>query len=166
MIKLSQLLHALAASPEAPLTFRLPDGSTVPAHFHITEVGRVRKDFIDCGGTVRSTERCVLQVWSTNDADHRVSAGKVARIISMAERLLGETDLDVEVEYDVGVITQLPIESIDVTDTGLHILLGGKHTACLAPDRCGVPDPSGNASGCCSSEPSSAPALVPLGVRR
>ncbi|MEI7863404.1 MAG: DUF6428 family protein, partial [Planctomycetota bacterium] len=37
----------------------LPDKSFVPAHFHITEVGRVQKDFIDCGGTVRSATTCL-----------------------------------------------------------------------------------------------------------
>jgi hypothetical protein len=32
----------------------------VPTHYHITEVGKVQKDFIDCGGTVRSSTACVL----------------------------------------------------------------------------------------------------------
>jgi hypothetical protein len=35
------------------LVFELPNGTTVPAHFHVTEVGLVTKHFIDCGGTVR-----------------------------------------------------------------------------------------------------------------
>jgi hypothetical protein len=34
------------------VTFQLPDGTTVPEHFHVTEVGY--KNFIDCGGKVRN----------------------------------------------------------------------------------------------------------------
>ena len=43
----TELVAALAAAPEAAVHVRLPDGGLVPAHFHVTEVGRVRKDFID-----------------------------------------------------------------------------------------------------------------------
>lgn len=44
-----------------------PDAAFVPAHFHITEIGRIQKDFIDCGGTVRSAVTCLLQVWVAHD---------------------------------------------------------------------------------------------------
>ena len=99
-MNLSVLLEALRVHPDALLSLHQPDGSAVPAHFHITEVGRVRKDFIDCGGTVRSLERCVLQVWVADDLNHRVTAGKLAKIIGLARPLLGEGDLPVEIEYD------------------------------------------------------------------
>jgi hypothetical protein len=164
-ITLSTLLDALSATPDAALTVQLPDGSAVPAHFHVTEVGRVRKDFIDCGGKVRSWARCVLQVWVADDRDHRVSPAKLARIIGLAgPAMLGENagDLEVEVEYDVGVITQFPLVAADVRNGSLVLRLGGKHTACLAPDRCGV-DASGNSSGCCAP---ATIAPVALGVRR
>jgi hypothetical protein len=29
------------------------NGTTVPEHFHVTEVGLITKNFIDCGGKVR-----------------------------------------------------------------------------------------------------------------
>lgn len=127
----------LDANPNAALRFILPDGSTVPPSFHVTEVGRVRKDFIDCGGTVRSTERCVLQLWMGDDDAHRLQAAKLSRIITLAEPLLGTADLAVEVEYDLGVITQLPIATTSVSPDAITFRLGSKHTACLAPDRCG-----------------------------
>ena len=139
MTSLSAVRAMLAAEPGAGVMFELPDGTRVPPHFHVTEVGRVRKDFIDCGGTVRSSERCVLQVWvADNDEAHRLSAGKLAKIIDLAGPLLGTADLPMEVEYDVGVITQFPIEGAVRTPEGIIFRLGGKHTACLAPDRCGV----------------------------
>ena len=171
MLTLHRFLDALAAAPpDAGLALELPDGTAVPAHFHVTEVGRVRKDFIDCGGTVRTSDRCVLQVWVAGDVDHRVRAGKLAQIIGIARPLLGDADLELEVEYDVGVITQLPVLGVshEAGTGGGHLLrvrLGGKHTACLAPDRCGVPEGGGDgaAGGCCAPP---APALVTLGTPR
>src|SRR3954454_6014040 len=99
-MNLKALADLLAANPQAALLFRLPDGRAVPAHFHVTEVGRVRKDFIDCGGTVRSWERCVLQVWVAADRDHRVSAGKLAKIIRLAAPVLGGEGVDPKVEVE------------------------------------------------------------------
>lgn len=158
-MKLSALLSSLARHPDAAVRLLLPDGSAVPAHFHLTEVGRVRKDFIDCGGTARSADHCVLQVWSADDVDHRVSAGKMAKIIGLARPILAGTDLDVEVEYDLGVITQLPVVGVESADATVVVTLGDKHTACLAPDRCGVPADRGDPAGCCAPAGSTPVAL-------
>ena len=135
---------ALAANPNAKMHWMLPDNSFVPAHYHITEVGRVQKDFIDCGGTVRSTTACVLQVWVANDVDHRLESSKLASIMDVAAPLLQSDELPVEVEYEEGVISQYPIGGMEVTPSGLLFYLGTKHTACLAPEKCKVGD-----TGCC-----------------
>jgi hypothetical protein len=146
------LLNVLAANPAAALHLMLPDGDFVPAHFHVTEVGRVQKDFIDCGGTVRSSTACVLQVWVADDRDHRLDTTKLAGIMRLAAPLLKTTDLPVEVEYEDGRVSQFPVSAAEVTPSGVLFHLGTKHTACLAPDRCGV-DTSGRSScatpGCC-----------------
>jgi hypothetical protein len=139
-----QLRGALAAHPGVKMHWMLPDGSFVPSHYHITEVGKVQKDFIDCGGTVRSSQTCVLQVWVANDTDHRLETGKLAKILEVAAPLLGSDDLPVEVEYEEGVISQYPLGGIEATPSGLLFYLGTKHTACLAPDKCGV-----DGTGCC-----------------
>jgi hypothetical protein len=107
-------------------------------------VGRVQKDFIDCGGTVRSTKACVLQVWVANDVDHRLETTKLAGIMEIAAPLLHSEELPVEVEYEQGVISQYPIGGMEVTPSGLLFYLGTKHTACLAPEKCKVGD-----TGCC-----------------
>ena len=52
-ISISALKAALAAAPALPLTVVWTDGEAIEPHFHVTEVGRVQKDFVDCGGTVR-----------------------------------------------------------------------------------------------------------------
>jgi hypothetical protein len=141
-----ELTRLLARDPHAALHLMLPDGDFVPAHFHVTEVGRVQKDFIDCGGTTRSATSCLVQVWVAADTDHRLSAGRLAGILSMAAPLLKSDALPVEVEYESGVVSQYPLAGAEVTPSGLLFHLGTKDTDCLAPDRCGV---GPNASGCC-----------------
>jgi hypothetical protein len=149
---LDAILKLLAANPAAALHLILPDGDFVPAHFHVTEVGRVQKDFIDCGGTVRSATSCVLQVWVAEDRDHRLDTTKLLGILRLAAPVLKATDLPVEVEYEDGRVSQFPVSAAEVTPSGVLFHLGTKHTACLAPDRCGV-DTSGRSScatpGCC-----------------
>ncbi len=135
---------ALADNPGAKMHWMLPDNSFVPSHYHITEVGRVQKDFIDCGGTVRSTKACVLQVWVANDVDHRLETTKLASIMEIAAPLLQSDELPVEVEFEQGVISQYPVGGMEVTPSGLLFHLGTKHTACLAPEKCKVGD-----TGCC-----------------
>ncbi|QJX01220.1 DUF6428 family protein [Frigoriglobus tundricola] len=137
-MKLDTILAILSENPAAALHLMLPDHSFVPAHFHVTEVGRVQKDFIDCGGTVRSTTTCVLQVWVAQDHDHRLDTTKLAHIIRLASPLLKATDLPVEVEYENGAVSQFPVTEAEVTPSGVLLHLGTKHTACLAQDRCGI----------------------------
>ena len=72
----AELKRALAAVPELPLTVLWPDGDPIEASFHVTEVGRVQKDFVDCGGTVRRTVTCLLQTWVGEDTEHRITADR------------------------------------------------------------------------------------------
>ena len=137
-MNVKEFRHALNSHPNAMMHWMLPDKSFIPAHYHITEVGKVQKDFIDCGGTVRSSQACVLQVWVANDVDHRLETTKLASIMRVAGPLLQSDELPVEVEYEEGVISQYPIGGMEVTPSGLLVYLGTKHTACLAPEKCGV----------------------------
>jgi hypothetical protein len=141
---LSDFRNALERHPGQAMHFMLPDKSFVPAHYHITEVGRAQKDFVDCGGTVRSATSCLLQIWVATDVDHRLESGKLAKIIDIARPLLLTDDMPVEVEYEQEVISQYPIGGMEATPAGLLFSLGTKHTACLAPEKCKVGD-----TGCC-----------------
>jgi hypothetical protein len=145
-VTLDTFLKVLTENPAAALHLMLPDQSFVPAHFHVTEVGRVQKDFIDCGGTVRSATTCVLQVWVAEDFNHRLDTTKLAKVMQLAAPILKATDLPVEVEYGNGVVSQFPVAAAEVTPSGVLLHLGTKHTACLAPDRCGV-----TATACCAT---------------
>lgn len=135
---LNEFLTTLEENPSTNVQVMLPDGLFVPAHFHVTEVGRVQKDFIDCGGTVRSATSCMLQIWVADDTEHRLNTAKLAQIVRLATPLLKTTDMPVEVEYESGVVSQYPLAAIEVTPHGILLRLESKHTACLAPDRCGI----------------------------
>jgi hypothetical protein len=147
-MKLRELKTVLDLHSGRVPRFILPDGDQIPVHYHLTEVGHVAKNFIDCGGTTRQSESCVLQLWvSKSDPDHRLDAGKFAFILSLGERVLPGDDLDVEVEYGDRAISQFPIESARIAGDAIEFTLGVKHTDCLAREKCGVDD------GCCGTGP-------------
>jgi Family of unknown function (DUF6428) len=116
------------------LRFELQNGTTVPAHFHVTEVGMITKNFIDCGGTVRNEKVVNFQLWNANDTDHRLEPQKLLNVISMSEKVLGIEDLEIEVEYQAETIGKYGLDF-----NGLNFILTSKQTACLAMDACGIP---------------------------
>jgi hypothetical protein len=135
-MKLRELKSELARQPGALLRFVLPGGAGIPAHAHVTEVARVDKRFIDCGGTLRNDSCCRLQTWFSDDLNHRLTAGKLAGILEKAAPILGPDDLDVDIEHEVGFISQFPLASVERIKDELVLHLTQRHTACLAPDKC------------------------------
>ena len=131
-MKLSEIKEHLKIA-EA-VNFKLPNGAFVPEHFHVTEVGIITKDFIDCGGTVRHEKVANFQLWNANDYEHRLKAEKLLKIIALSEKVLGMEDLEIEVEYQLDTIGKY-----DLGFDGEQFLLLPKQTACLASDVCGVP---------------------------
>lgn len=154
-MKLKDLKATLALHPDAHPRLLLPDGDEVPAHFHITEVGHVTKRFIDCGGKLHDRkETWLLQTWVADDYDHRLTAGRFAKILQLGDQVLPDDDLDVEVEYDCCVVAQYPIASATFTGEHIEIQLGEKHTACLARERdetacCGTMKAEAAVASCC-----------------
>ncbi|MCH5598870.1 DUF6428 family protein [Niabella ginsengisoli] len=114
--------------------FLLENGSFVPEHFHVTEVGIITKNFIDCGGVIRNEKIVNFQLWNANDYEHRLKPNKLLNIIKLSEEKLGIEDLEIEVEYQSGTIGKY-----DLDFNGKTFLLKSKATACLAQDACGVP---------------------------
>ena len=131
-MKLSQVKNILK-TVEA-VNFNLPDGTAVPEHFHVTEVGLVTKNFIDCGGTVRKENVVNFQLWDANDFEHRLKPAKLLNIIALSEKVLGLEDLEIEVEYQSSTIGKYSL-SFD----GKDFVLVNMQTACLASDACGIP---------------------------
>lgn len=137
---LSEFKKSLAGNPERNIRFILPTGTKVPPHAHVTEVARIDKRFIDCGGTQRTETTCRLQTWFQDDTDHRLTAGKLLSILDKSASFLETENLEVEVEHEAPFITQFPIETVDANGDSINIKLGIKHTACLAEDKCCPPN--------------------------
>jgi hypothetical protein len=131
-MKLSQIKSILATVET--VNFQLPSGSLVPEHFHVTEVGLITKNFIDCGGTVRNETVVNFQLWNANDVDHRLKPQKLINIIELSEKKLGIKDYEIEVEYQ-----DTTIGKYDLDFNGTDFILLNKQTACLAQDQCGIP---------------------------
>lgn len=140
----------LAGEGDKHFRLQLPGGSAVPVSFHVTEVGLVRKTFIDCGGTLRELETCQLQVWVGEDVDHRIEARKAAKILEKAAAFLPDESIPVEIEYEDKVISQYTIEGYENGADAVILKLAHKHTDCLAPELCKVPVRlAGKPAACC-----------------
>jgi len=145
----TEFTNILADCGINPVTFVLPDGGRIPDHAHITEVGRIDREFLDCGGVLRRTSFCCLQAWVADDTEHRLTAGKLVAIIGRALEPLGLAALPVEVEFEDGLISQFPVVSVSAGDA-VVLHLGTKHTDCLAKEVC-LPAP-GATESCCAPE--------------
>ena len=132
IMKLSEIKTILPTLND--VVFQTPDGSFVPEHFHITEIGSIQKHFIDCGGTIRNEQLISLQLWNANDHDHRLKPEKLLKIINLSEEKLGIEDHEVEVEYQSDTIGKYGLEF-----NGKNFVLTAKRTNCLASDSCGAP---------------------------
>jgi hypothetical protein len=132
-MKLSEIKEHLSNAEY--INFMLENGETVPEHFHVTEVGIVTKNFIDCGGTVRKENVANFQLWDANDFDHRLKPQKLLEIIALSEKVLGMEDLEIEVEYQTETIGKY-----DLGFNGKNFILFSKKTNCLAQDKCGIPE--------------------------
>ena len=157
-MKLSEVKTQLQQVGE--VRFKLPNGTYVPQHFHVTEIGAVSKHFIDCGGKVRTENNINFQLWEANDYDHRISPNKFLKIIDLSQNILDLSDGEIEVEYQSNTIGKYGLEF-----DGKDFVLTNTYTDCLAKDNCGIPvekvkkslaslTPSGEAcctpgGGCC-----------------
>lgn len=130
-MKLSEIKEHLKTA--SAVNFMLPDGTFVPSHFHVTEIGQITKNFIDCGGTIRNEKVVNFQLWEDGDFDHRIAPQKLLSIIDLSEKALGLEDGEIEVEYQTNTIGKYGLFY-----NGKIFQLVNKKTACLASDKCGT----------------------------
>jgi len=134
------------------VTFILPNGVSVPPHFHITEIGIITKHFIDCGGTERIEKVANFQLWTADDFNHRIAPKKLLDIIELSEEIVKLNNLEIEVEYQTDTIGKFGLKF-----DGDNFLLTNTKTDCLDKDKCGITDKEDSSekstcntqSGCC-----------------
>jgi Family of unknown function (DUF6428) len=131
-MKVKELVEVLKM--QTSFGFVLGNGKSVPAHFHITEMGLVLKNYVDCGGKMRNERSATFQLWVAGDTEHRLTSQKFLGIVAIADGLYGIQDLEVQVEYQ-----QETIGVFDLNYNGENFILESRQTACLAEDACGIP---------------------------
>ena len=134
-MKVHELVAALQKSPATFPRFVLPDGNYVPAHAHVTEVGHVVRNFIDCGGMTGKEDKALLQTHVGNDKDHRLRSDRFSKILQLGMRVLPSADLNVDVEYDCCVVAQYPIAEARLEGEHLNLILQRGRTQCRARKR-------------------------------
>jgi len=117
------------------IEFTLPDGSLIPQHFHITEVGQLDKRFIDCGSVLRKVSVINFQLYTADDFDHRLSVQKMKSLLDKSEKALLLDDLEIEIEYQSDTIGKYALGFEQSRFT-----LVATQTDCLAKDECVVPN--------------------------
>jgi hypothetical protein len=147
---LRNLQRVLEGNPNRSPRFILPDGDYIPAHAHVTEVGHVVRNFIDCGGLIGKEEKVVLQTHVGNDTDHRLRSDRFAKILQLGNRVIPSLDLDVDVEYDCCVVAQYPIAEAQPRGQFLDLMLERGRTQCRARER----RQAETASSCCAASTS------------
>ena len=148
-MKLSQLIEQLGQVEQ--LEFQLFQGAKIPSHVHITELGNAVRNYVDCGGKVRTEHHIRFQLWVAEDTDHRLSPQKFLDIIEKTSQLIELYDAELEVEYQQGSIGKFGLDF-----DGKAFVLTQMHTDCLAKETCGVAEPEAEhntgctpGSGCC-----------------
>lgn len=161
-MKLSEIKSLL--NTVETVNFKLENGTFVPEHFHVTEIGIITKDFIDWGGTVRNEKVANFQLWDANDFEHKLKPLKLLKIIALSEKILAMDDLEIEVEYQTeSIASPTPINSnketswqtigkYDLGFDGENFILNSKKTACLAEENCGTKHEKKEKNACCSTE--------------
>ena len=91
-MKLSQFKKHLENVEQ--INFVLPNGTKIPSHFHITEVGMTTKQFTDCGNTFRISKTATFQLWTAVDFYHRLEPKKILSIINSSEKMFAGEDLE------------------------------------------------------------------------
>ena len=132
---LHDLQNALEANPKRFPRFVLPDGDYIPAHAHVTEIGHVVRNFIDCGGLTGTEDKVLLQTHVGDDTDHRLRSDRFAQILQLGNRVIPSANLDVDVEYDCGVVAQYPIVEATPDGDHLNLILRRGRTQCRARER-------------------------------
>jgi hypothetical protein len=135
-LTLQQLVEALNKADGRIVRFELPTTTLLSPHVHVTEVARIDKKFVDCGGTLRTDSSCRLQIYQADDTEHRITAAKFAQILAKGAGVLGSTNLPVEVEAEAPYLSTFPVIATRLEEKQIVIALGMRHAACLAEDVC------------------------------
>ena len=154
-IQYQQFIDNISNKSQSLIEFYLPNGSQIPAHFHLTDVGSVFRHFIDCGAQVREESYVQIQLWLGKDIDHSLNGERILKILSQSgivlDKLPNLKNSEVIIEYKEELTSQYRIARIEQTDQqAVKIYLKSSETQCLAAIR--YEQESSNGESCCDSK--------------
>jgi len=145
-MNLREMNNVLENLCEKQIKIKLPTGEYLSSHFHITECAYVKKEFMDCGGTSRSSAYLCLQTWVADDFTHAMTKTKLLSIANCHNNILhGALPIYFEVQRDT--ISLYKLKSLNLLEFIVVLNLENVHTDCLAKDKCGIE--SNCSTGCC-----------------
>ena len=98
------------------IVFVLPSGKKIPSHLHITEIGIIQKQYVDCGGNLRLENLINMQLWYSNDKNHKIEPAKILKIIERSDKLLKFQDDEIQIEYQQDTVCKFNLKfSGDIT---------------------------------------------------
>ena len=145
-----EFISLLQKNSDLLLTFYLPDKQKISEHFHLTEVGFVQGNFVDCGGVGRIEKSVQLQLWLGKDKAHFINPEAFLKILKIVEQKNPDAtsyyNKKLLIEYDHGTVIRYEIGSYQIRNGYLEFFLTSQKTECRAMSRaaCGQKQ-----SACC-----------------
>jgi hypothetical protein len=150
-MKFGEFKQLINQKPDREIVIYLPNNEIIPKHFHLTDIGTITHNFIDCGGVVGQNSWVQMQLWVADDIEHRITTTTLDHILHQSQEILNDVNShNVVIEYQTsgGSATKYDIKNIEITDT-FNIHLANVNTTCLEIERNPNTNKCGNNSSCC-----------------
>lgn len=145
--------RVLYENPTKQIKFDLPNGDSVPAHFHITDVCSVFKHAIDCGGQTREEAQVQIQLWLGADMEHRLISDTAVKILQQSHAILKKlpdlANTPVVIEYQTEATALYQISHVNLSESEIVFDLQTTQTQCLAALRHEQEKRLGRTTSCC-----------------
>jgi len=81
------------------ISFELPNGKLVPAHYTITRIGEQVSKYIDATGKIQQHKFLVLQFLPSGTYNHRLHPEKLQKLLELAEQAFDTSTSAIKVTY-------------------------------------------------------------------
>ncbi|MFC6591529.1 DUF6428 family protein [Deinococcus lacus] len=149
----ADFLEALRVQPQRPLEFWLHGERLVGAGYHLTEIGAVSTEAVDCGGKVDRWRETVIQLLDGTPEEAKNGFMTTRKALAIYERVAGKISLDeaAPVRFEYGnaerVAVRYGVDRLEVTEERVTVHLSLPGVQCKAGDVCGLPGGLVTASG-------------------
>ncbi|WP_261664330.1 DUF6428 family protein [Deinococcus sp. Marseille-Q6407] len=141
----AEVLDALRVQPQRPLEFWLHGERLVPAGYHLTEIGAVSTEAVDCGGRVDRWRETVFQLMDGTPEEAERGFMTTRKALAIYDRVVGQITLDpaAPVRFEYGNLSRpalrYGVERLEQTDERLTVHLSLPGVQCKAGDACRLP---------------------------